>query len=119
MLQPPSHRRAVISGLREFADDLSMHRDIPVPLIIEIDYFPRAATDAEKRAEIDRIAKVLGIEPEFTAGGEHYAATRRYGVVHYKAVTISRDALRRWDALMSYSHSVTPDEEPPISPHDD
>lgn len=113
MRQPPNHRRAVISGLREFADDLSLHRDVPVPLIVEIDYHPRGDSDAEKRAEIDRIAKILGVEPEFAADGEHYIATRRYGVVRYRAITVSAEALNRWDALLSYSRNVKPDGEPP------
>lgn len=113
MRQPPNHHRAVISGLRELADDLSLHRDVPVPLIVEIDYHPRGETDTEKRAEIDRIAKILGVEPEFAAEGEHYIATRRYGSVRYRAITVSEKALKNWDALLSYSRNIKSGDEPP------
>lgn len=113
MRQPPNHRRAVISGLRELADYLSLHRDIPVPLIVEIDYFPHGNTDAEKRAEVDRIAKILGVTPISTAAGQHYIASRPYGAIRYRAITVSTKDRKRWEAITSYSDNIKPDDEPP------
>lgn len=113
MRYPPNHRTAVIQGLRELADELSVKRDLPVPLIVAIEYHPRGNNDAEKRHEIRRVAEILGVEPEFTAGGDHYEAVRMYGAVEYRALTVSAEAMARWDALMSYSDQVTPDNNPP------
>lgn len=113
MQLPPNHRRAVISGLRELADFLACNRDIPVPLVVEVDYHPRGETDEEKRAVIDHIAKILGTTPEKAAAGEHYMVRRRFGAVQYKAVTVSRRDMERWEALLSYSENVLPDNEPP------
>lgn len=111
MRQPPNHRRAVIHGLRQLADELSQNRDIPVPLVIEVSYHPRGETDAEKHAEVDRIAKVLGVIPEFAAGAEHYRAVRRFGAVEYRAVTVSTKDLAQWEALMSYWPHFMPHDE--------
>lgn len=113
MRQPPNHRRAVIHGLRELADELDHNRDIPVPLLVEISYHPRGGTDEEKRAEVDRIAKVLGVTAEFFAGREHYRAVRRFSAVEYRAVTISAKDLAQWNALMSYRPNLIPHDENP------
>ena len=116
MRYPPNHRRAVIQGLRELADVLSVKRDLPVPLIVDITYHPRGDTDEEKRHEIRRVAEILNVEPEFTDSGQLYEAVRRYGAVEYRAITVSAESMARWDALMSYSDQVTPDSDAPEDP---
>lgn len=114
MNRPPNHRRAVITGLRELADLLSTHPDIPVPLVVEIGYHPRGESDTERRAEVDRIAKRLGVAPRYAADRQHYLAIRRFGggTVHYRAVMISNEERARWDALMTYTRNITPDDTP-------
>lgn len=111
MRRPPNHRRSVIQGLRELADELSLNPGIPVPLVVEIGYHPRGASDEEKRAEVDRIAKLLGVTPEFSPSGDSYVATRRYGAVHYRAITIGAAEMARWNALMSYGPNITTNTE--------
>ncbi|MEV0398776.1 hypothetical protein [Actinoallomurus sp. NPDC050550] len=110
MRMSPNHRRAVIQGLRELADELAVNRDLPVPLIIEIDYHPHGANDTEIRAEINRIAELINVTPETSANGENYRAVRRFGPIQYKAVTVSAREMARWEALLTYSENVNPDD---------
>ena len=106
MHRPPNHRRAIITGLRQFADFLDLRPDIPLPLIVEISYHPLGRSDEEKRADIDAIAKFLGVTAVYEARGEHYAASRLFGSVLYRAVTVSTKAMDEWSARKSYEHNV-------------
>jgi hypothetical protein len=101
---PPNHQRAVIQGLWESAD--AALRGIPFPLIVDIRYRPHGGSDAEKRAEIDRIAAMLGVEPEYSAGGERYSVTRRFSAVRYSALVVAAQPTTQHDALMRYDPSV-------------
>lgn len=109
MTNPNDRRQAVIDGLRELADFLAEHPDVPVGTNAIVDFFPRG-TDEEGRAEIDRIAAVLGVTPTANDEGTHYQALRRFGSVTYKAIAITADSMRRWYAERSYSGAVQPDE---------
>lgn len=104
MQLPPNHQRAVIQGLWESAD--AALRGIPFPLIVDIHYSPHRGSDAEKRAEIDRIAAMLGVAPEYSAGGERYSVTRRFSAVRYSALMVSAQAATQHDVLMKYEPNV-------------
>jgi hypothetical protein len=105
-------RTQVISGLRQFADYLDKHPDIPVNEYgWDLSDFPRQDDDTAGRAEVDRVADILGVTPDDdTASGGHYTAAKTFGRITYNYVHITpqRRAIHR--AWASYSDSVTPDD---------
>ncbi|MFG1824265.1 hypothetical protein ACGFIJ_17415 [Microbispora bryophytorum] len=105
------HRTATITGLRALADFLESNPDVPVPRnSISITYFPKRTEDAGMRAEIDRIAGLLGaeIEPD-RLPFSHYATGLRFGPVRYEAIAILADARARYEAITSYEDCIVPD----------
>jgi hypothetical protein len=82
----PEHRAQLVTGLRALAEFI----DVPAPWSADVMVFPPNGSDTEKRAEIDAIASRIGSEGHFTHGG-HYSASRRFGPVEYRAVTVPRD----------------------------
>lgn len=95
----PDDRAAYVAGLRELADYLEATPDLPVPDVSTVSYHPRG-TDEQGRAEVDRVAEVLGTAAESTAGGDHYQVTRRFGPVEYQAIAITADSQARYNAHM-------------------
>jgi hypothetical protein len=86
-------RAAWVAGLRDLADFLAAHPDLPVPRVYctdVINVFPEGGTDAERRAGVDRAAGVLGVPAADTHGG-HYRAARSFGPIAYALVMIPRD----------------------------
>ncbi|MCP9947324.1 DUF6197 family protein [Actinomadura madurae] len=100
-------RAAMVAGLRELADFIEARTDLPVPNSTKFVHHPDG-TDEEERAEVDRIARILGAEPEASAGGHHYLVTRRFGPVAFEAVAITDEHMARYTALMSYGGAVEP-----------
>jgi len=83
-------RARLIAGFRALADFLQDHPDIPAPHCADVMFFPPDATDEQMRAEIDQIAARIGAVPiDRTGAGGHYAASRSFGPVEYRAVAIS------------------------------
>jgi hypothetical protein len=105
MRQPPNDRIGVIQGLRELADFLAQHPDLPVPLITQISYCALGDTDAEEQAEIDKIAKLLDRTAEYTTAG-HYSVSRLFASVEYRAFTVPEHAMREYVAKNSYRDSI-------------
>ncbi|WP_019634589.1 hypothetical protein [Actinomadura atramentaria] len=103
----PALRAAAVRGLRELADFLTAHPDLPPPYAS--DFFspslPRT-TEEDERAEVERIAEVLGIEA--VAGDGECSARRFFGPVKYRAFALTRASMDRYRAWSSYSGSVTP-----------
>lgn len=101
-------RRSLIAGLRDLADFLEGNPAVPAPRHEDLMVFPQAGTDKEIRAEIDRISALAGAEiSDRAADGGHYAASRKFGSVHYEAVGILA-RYRAWrDAQMSYAENLT------------
>jgi hypothetical protein len=90
-----------IEGLRTFTDFAETHPDLPLgssdPLRVSV----YAGTDEENRAEIRRIAAVLGVDASQSSPG-HYIAVRDFGGgTVYEAVAISHDRQNRWDRFMT------------------
>jgi hypothetical protein len=100
-------RYAFVRGLRDLAAFIEAHPDLPLPYRAHMSYFP-GGTDEEERAEVDRIAGVLGQEPVTRAGGDHYLVERWFGRVGYQATAITADHMARYDAHMSYDGAVEP-----------
>jgi hypothetical protein len=100
-------RAAFTAALREMADYLDAHPDLPLPSAAEVAPY-LDGTDEQDRAEVDRIAGILGARPETTPGG-HYRVSRTFGArVTYQAVAIPDQQMQDWEALMSYRSAVTP-----------
>jgi hypothetical protein len=85
-------RDLFIAGLRELADFLDQNPHVPAPCRADVFVFPADADDTEMFAEVDRIARLIGV----TAGADgsphgHYRAVRDFGPVQYRAVAIPKD----------------------------
>jgi hypothetical protein len=105
------HRTKVIDGLRQAADFLAAHPDLPVaPCGWDLNiYTGHRDGEAAARAQIDRIATVLGAPVQDQAGqGGHCTVQRSFGLVCYRAVFIPGRAMAEHDALMSYRGAITP-----------
>ena len=89
----PEERRRLTAGLRELADFLDQNPRVPAPRRADLFVFPPDGSDDEMFAEVDAIAKQIGV----TAGGDdgpagHYCAWRDFGSVQYRAVAIPHSA---------------------------
>lgn len=98
-------RTQTVTGLRELADFLDANPAVPVHEYgWEVTVFPRADTDADERAEVDRIAAALGesIRDETSRDG-HYTVSKTFGRITYTAVHIPARRQAAHMALMSYA----------------
>jgi hypothetical protein len=84
----PIQRQELIAGLRAIAHFLETNPVVPAPPYAGIIVFPPFVSDDENRREIDAIAVRIGSGTETTPGHRHYATTRRFGPVEYRAVAI-------------------------------
>ncbi|GGO77978.1 hypothetical protein [Nonomuraea cavernae] len=110
---PHDHRAALINGLLELAAFLKDHPDLPVSKSLTLHHFSRHDSDAEQCAEIDQIAARIGSvidQKEIPYG--HYATSRRFGPVEYRAVAILAAARARHRAEESYRGCIQPDPAP-------
>lgn len=100
-------RTEVLAGLREAIDFLEAHPDVPIALMSnQISFCVSEVDDAAQRAEVDRIAEALDVEP---TGNTHYKAVKQFsGGVSYQATAVTSDEMARWDAVMSYRDAVVP-----------
>ncbi|MFC5186417.1 hypothetical protein [Actinomadura harenae] len=92
------YRIAVAGGLRNLASLIERRMDLPVPMRVEIHYPVIGDTDDAERAEIDRIAAILGETPEYQYNGHHYTVTHEMGPVAYVATAITREYMARHNA---------------------
>src|SRR5487761_1790527 len=79
------HRAKVINGLRQLADCLDNHPDLPVASFgWEVNVYPHQDDPAASRTEVDRIAATLGTDvTDDTGQGGHYRAGRSFGLISY------------------------------------
>ena len=82
-------RRRLIDGFRALAAFLRDHPDVPAPRWADIYVFPPRGADEQMRAEIDQIAARIGTVVTDDTDHGHYAASRHFGPVQYRAVSIS------------------------------
>ena len=108
-------RHALTTGLRDLADYLDLHSDVPVSGWQQITYHVRAATDADGIAALAVIAQGIGVQVTDVAGRSvaadtsHFYAARRFGPIKYAASYIRRQEMADHDALMSYSGTIRAD----------
>ncbi|MCP2341626.1 hypothetical protein [Actinomadura rupiterrae] len=99
------YRIAVAGGLRNLASLIERRMDLPVPRNVEISYSVIADSDEDARAEVDRIAGILGETPGYPYGDSHYIVTHDFGPVTYAAVAITREYMDRYRAEMEAEYS--------------
>ncbi len=104
------HRTKVIDGLVELAAYLEAHPDVPVaPFGWDLNVYTQDQDEAACRAEVDRIAAILGAQVRDDTGrGGHYRADRSFGLISYAAVHVTARRAAAYNALMSYHDCVTP-----------
>jgi hypothetical protein len=83
-----TERQALISGLRELADLLEGNADVPAPAYIGVLVFPPGVSDEENGREVDVIAALIGSGTRTYSSHRHYATSRQFGPVEYRAVAI-------------------------------
>ena len=84
----------LIAGLRDLAEFLDQNPQVPAPRYTDLLVFPPTGPDAEKFAEVDVIARQIGVtasDADSPSAG-HYSAVRNFGPVQYRAVAIPRSA---------------------------
>ncbi|HEU5159534.1 MAG TPA: hypothetical protein VFU43_21230 [Streptosporangiaceae bacterium] len=106
----PARRPLVIAGLHDLAEFLEANPDLPVPYSVEVAVFVPRAADRAIRAEVDRVATLLGteIDPVHVPYG-HYDTGLTFGAVQYRLSGILAQARARHAAWSSYHGVVTPD----------
>ncbi|HEV2372748.1 MAG TPA: hypothetical protein VGS19_11315 [Streptosporangiaceae bacterium] len=104
-------RAQVIDGLHQIADYLDQHPEIPVNQYgWDLNNFPQHDADEDdRRAEVDRVAAVLGVQVhDQLADVGHYTATRTFGPISYQFVHITDHRRAVHHAWSSYADAVTP-----------
>jgi hypothetical protein len=87
-------RVRLIAGLRDLAEFLDQNPQVPSPRYTSLLVFPPTGPDAEMFAEVDVIAREIGVtasDADSPAAG-HYSAVRDFGPVQYRAVAIPHSA---------------------------
>ncbi|MET7459583.1 hypothetical protein [Nonomuraea sp. NPDC005501] len=100
----PHARLALVAGLRALAQLLHDRPDIPAPRRIDVYHFAQKVSDDEMRAEIDRIAALLGTTTEEHNG--HYSTFIRLGAVEYQATASLADSCARHAAAEAAYRTV-------------
>jgi hypothetical protein len=106
----PAVRERFITGLRQLADYLDTHPDVPVPPYgTTIDVHADSADNGGK-SQVDTVAAQLGVPvQDDTAEDGHYSAMRDFSSVGYCVVAIPDARRQRYLAHASYWGCVTPD----------
>jgi hypothetical protein len=101
-------RAQTIVGLRKLAYYLQARPEVPVKEYgCDYTIYARADTDTAGRAEIDRIAAILGVTPvDNTPMGGHYIVYKMFGRIAYRAVHIPSRARDRYNAENSYRNNI-------------
>ena len=85
-----ARRSAVLEGLAAFAAFLAARPDLPLGAADPFLYTAKGGADEQNRAEVDRIAAILGVTAGDSPIGTHYAAARDFGGgVTYSAWTFT------------------------------
>jgi hypothetical protein len=110
--EPDGKRAQVLQGLAALAACLKVHPELPLngPSVPHHVYV-HDGNDAENRAEVDRIATVLGVTARDAYGdGVKYEAVRDFGGgVTYRCIAMSRKYGAGHSAAMSYLGHVQPE----------
>lgn len=93
-----ARRAALVQGLIDLAAFLETHPDLPITSVDARPYIH--GTDDEERAEVDRIAAILGQPAKHTNDARtHYEVERDFGGrVHYRATAITAAHMAEYSA---------------------
>jgi hypothetical protein len=106
----PIARSNFITGLRQLADYLDTHPDVPVPPYGDRIDVHADSTDNGGKAQVDAMAEKLGTPvQDDTAEGGHYRTVREFGSIAYVVVAIPDVSYARYLAHNSYRDCVDPD----------
>ena len=106
----PANRGQYIAGLRELADFLDAHPDVPVPLYGTTITVNADSTDTGGKAQVDAAAEQLGTPVhDDTDDSGHYSTIRAFGRIGYDIVAISDASYARYLAHSTYYDCVAPD----------
>jgi hypothetical protein len=106
----PGTRQAFTDGLRNLADYLDAHPELPVPpygldVSIHAD-----ALETGGREQVNQVADAIGTGIDPYSTDAHYRTGRRtFGPVSYSAISISDAEMARYYARTSYASCVVPD----------
>jgi hypothetical protein len=107
MFASPDQRARFIAGLRDLADYLDAHDDVPAPTRPHITVHADGASDAGERQAVDAAARGLGTQAaEPLPGSGHYKTRRDFGPLGYEVLAISRACMAEHDARQSYARNV-------------
>jgi hypothetical protein len=106
----PAVRAQFIDGLRQLADFLDVHLDVPVPPYGDTISVHAHLTDQGGKDEVNAAADLLGtpVYDDITQGG-HYWTARSFGPIGYHVTAVSDTAYRQHLADSTYRGCVTPD----------
>jgi hypothetical protein len=105
-------RHQTITGLRALADYLETHPAVPVneygwEVRIHTGVGRDTITDADQRAEVDRVAALLGVPAlDETVRGGHYKASRTFGRIVYTIVHVPARRMAQHRAEQSYRDNI-------------
>ena len=105
----PDLRARIISDLRDLADFLQEHPELPISshTSVDVSYFPRTSHDEAAFAEVDEAGARLGRAPVWE--GEHYMVEDHRGAGRYRVVAIPEHTRARYRAWLTYTGHVRPD----------
>lgn len=84
-------RTAMVKGLRELADFLDGHPDVPVPRRIDVQLSTWGEAMAERMDSVDHFALAAGVRPDWVNDEKtHYTAMRKFGPLEFFCVAIDR-----------------------------
>jgi hypothetical protein len=105
-------RDALIAGLIALAGFLKANPEVPVSLApVILRAFPANGPDHQMRAEVDKVAALLGteIDPDHLPYG-HYMTAIDFGPVRYEYTALLAAARARHAAADSYRDSIKIDD---------
>lgn len=101
----------VIQGMAALSAFIAAHPDLPLEQYgVPFQFSVRTGTDEEERAEVDRIARILGVTADYTSATRtHYQARRDFGGgIAYTVSAITAEYMKRFDASIRRQASRRP-----------
>jgi len=99
-------RAELAAGLRELADFLTAHPEVPIPFAPRLTVFNRGGTDADRAAAVKTAADAL--DTEVNADGLHFEAVRMFGPLVYEIWASTDAGYADYRARTSYDESIRP-----------
>lgn len=103
----PDPRAELLAGLRELADFIAAHPEMPIPEYPAFTHCIGPCPDADGLAVAQQLAEVLDVEP--TVSGGHTDVKRLFRGLEYRAFYITRDRMAAHTAEQSYTRNVQVD----------